>query len=404
MANPVEYESSGIQNSLPPLPRIRFQEQSGVVPRLNILAPHFNRTQAFGGIVSALELAGVLSGHYRHVRFLSQAPPEPPDSSFDLASYVRDSSSKTIETGHLYDPAGVNCHQREIFFCTYWSTATAWELYAEVLSRAGFQANPFYYFIQDFEPGFYPFSYKYMRALATYSHKRKAYAIFNSRELSHHFHMQGLEFERRAVLTPSLNPDLHAYLEQHNFRLPPKPSDRTCILLYGRPATARNCFASIMEGLRQYLEGLEPGERQQHMILSAGHPHDDVLLCPGALVKSVGKLPMDKYIACLGFSHIGISFMASPHPSYPPLEMATFGLYTITNRFGDKDISACHKNIHSLDLPAPEALARELETAATWSRATGGAAITATLPSNMSATPWRSNIEDAGISALSPSN
>ena len=37
-------------------------------------------------------------------------------------------------------------------------------------------------------------------------------------------------------------------------------------------------------------------------------------------------------------SAIGISLMVSPHPSYPPLEMAHLGMLVLTNGFGAKDL------------------------------------------------------------------
>ena len=43
--------------------------------------------------------------------------------------------------------------------------------------------------------------------------------------------------------------------------------------------------------------------------------------------------------------------MCSPHPSYPPLEMATFGVKTITNSFMTKDLSTFSPNIISVDDP-----------------------------------------------------
>ncbi len=41
--------------------------------------------------------------------------------------------------------------------------------------------------------------------------------------------------------------------------------------------------------------------------------------------------------------------MCSPHPSYPPLEMATFGVKTITNSFECKDLSSFSPNIISVN-------------------------------------------------------
>ena len=45
---------------------------------------------------------------------------------------------------------------------------------------------------------------------------------------------------------------------------------------------------------------------------------------------------------CSAGSAIGISLMVSPHPSYPPLEMAHLGMLVLTNGFGAKDLSTWH--------------------------------------------------------------
>ncbi|MFO8162944.1 MAG: hypothetical protein R6T98_00230, partial [Desulfatiglandales bacterium] len=59
-------------------------------------------------------------------------------------------------------------------------------------------------------------------------------------------------------------------------------------------------------------------------------------------------------------SAIGISLMISPHPSYPPLEMAHFGVLTITNSFANKDLSQWHQNIISIDILTPQNLCNTL--------------------------------------------
>jgi hypothetical protein len=57
---------------------------------------------------------------------------------------------------------------------------------------------------------------------------------------------------------------------------------------------------------------------------------------------------------------VGLSLMCSPHPSYPPLEMAHFGVRTITNRFANKNLATSHDNIISVPDIAPETLAEAL--------------------------------------------
>jgi O-antigen biosynthesis protein len=94
--------------------------------------------------------------------------------------------------------------------------------------------------------------------------------------------------------------------------------------------------------------------------------------------------------------------MASPHPSYPPLEMATMGLAVITNRFGSKDLSLNHPGIRSIAAPCPrmlaEELARTLVDVRQGIRAQGGEP--ARLPSNMSPRSWADNLRRLNIQRL----
>lgn len=55
--------------------------------------------------------------------------------------------------------------------------------------------------------------------------------------------------------------------------------------------------------------------------------------------------------------------MLSPHPSYPPLDMATAGCVTITNNYADKDLTRRADNIISFDPVTPERLADALDAA-----------------------------------------
>ena len=52
--------------------------------------------------------------------------------------------------------------------------------------------------------------------------------------------------------------------------------------------------------------------------------------------------------------------MISPHPSYQPLEMSTFGIKTITNTFDCKDLKEFNSNIISLDRYSAEDIAEAL--------------------------------------------
>ena len=52
--------------------------------------------------------------------------------------------------------------------------------------------------------------------------------------------------------------------------------------------------------------------------------------------------------------------MVSPHPSYPPLEMSTFGVKTVTNSYANKDLSSFNENMICLSDASPRSLANAL--------------------------------------------
>lgn len=77
---------------------------------------------------------------------------------------------------------------------------------------------------------------------------------------------------------------------------------------------------------------------------------------------SVGKLSIEEYAKVLRESYAGVSLMVSPHPSYPPLEMAVFDVKVITNSFRNKDISGFSENIVSIDNATPVKIAKQLKS------------------------------------------
>jgi hypothetical protein len=403
METPVPYEQTAYRDSLPPEMAVEWFAQPGP-PRLNIIMPHLYREHAFGGVLSALELGGELAGGYQEVRFVSMTQTPPRQEQIELAGLVRGEARDNISIASTTGLQPLPCHARDILFCTYWPSVLAWRRQAAFMERAGLAPNPFYYFIQDWEPGFYPLGAKHMAAESTYGHGDDCFAIFNSRELARFFQQKKYRLPKASVLAPSLNPVLRDVLAARDFVLPPKPVEGVSLLVYGRPRQPRNCFSVILEGLARWLRPLPPQERQNIRLLSAGVAHAPIELAPGAVLRSLGKLSLPNYAAMLSQCHVGVSLMASPHPSYPPLEMAAFGLEVVTNDFPGKNLSQTHPLIRSIPGPEPEALARAVGLAVESAKARAGRSEHAQIPSALSPEPWRTNIRKAKIPRLSPTS
>jgi hypothetical protein len=139
-------------------------------------------------------------------------------------------------------------------------------------------------------------------------------------------------------------------------------STENLILVYGRPNVSRNLFGTIVEGLRLW-QAADPIERGKAEIVFAGEEFDQALLSELMNATVVGKLPLDDYANMLSRAAVGISLMESPHPSYPPLEMASSGCITIANGYDNKDMTLRSENIISLDELSPRGLQTALDRA-----------------------------------------
>jgi hypothetical protein len=207
------------------------------------------------------------------------------------------------------------------------------------------------YLIQDYEPGFYPFSNKYALAQATYLRGGDTIALLNTEELASFVAVRH-RFAHAFHVPYAVDEGLAAHL---------KPTiKQKKIIAYGRPGVARNLFETIVEGVRIW-PGRNPDVNTTYEILFAGEEFASSRLAELENARAVGKLSLKDYAQLLNEAAIGVSLMISPHPSYPPLEMAAAGCVTITNGYEAKDLTRRAGNIISLGVVTPEKLADALD-------------------------------------------
>ena len=325
--------------------------------RLNLVVPTLDAARTFGGIRTAIDLFEAIAGDSVERRIVSVGRnTSGADAAVPAYSRVVDGEdpAEPLQLVALDRPnAPLAIREDDVFVATYWTTAElvgrirAWQ--AETYGRPPRLGA---YVIQDFEPGFFAWSAQWLLARATYDASAETVAIFNTSLLRDHFHASGIEFEHEFAFEPRLLPALRAAMAS-----PAVPRSRT-IVVYGRPGIPRNAFPAIVDGLRAW-RASDPNAAEWKVI-SVGEAHPDVDLGGGAVLRSIGKLDLEAYAALLRGSAIGISLMVSPHPSYPPLEMAHLGMLVLTNGFGAKDLSSWHDNIRSVADVSAATLASEL--------------------------------------------
>jgi hypothetical protein len=349
---------------VPEVVPIRAQPDACENLRLNLFIPNINAYEAYGGMTTAVkifeQLGDVLRGS-SDIRMRIITNKRTTDESIVDLSKWRTRDARELDMPHelfeLHDPRTqmISLSKQDILVSTWWPTAyRAARLRTWQEQYFGRPAHPLIYIIQDFEPAaFYPWSSWYAYAESTYLDGDNTVAIFNSSLLRGFFEKRGYSFLRSHHFEPRISSSLKMHLNQNAIK-------ERRMLVYGRPSSARNCFEVLCEGLREWARSST--EAHRWTIISAGEKHPDVNLGNGLEMRSVGKVSLPEYGALLNSAAIGVSLMLSPHPSYPPLEMAHSGVITITNSFANKDLSSWHENIHSLRRLAPDELAKSIET------------------------------------------
>jgi len=241
----------------------------------------------------------------------------------------------------------------DIFLASaWWNAAQAFEL-RKSQSQYFSREMPFVYLIQDFEANFSGWSTQWALAENTYRQARDAIAIINSNEL-HAYMMEKYKFSN-ALLLPYVPNRTIVEALVHAER-------KRQILIYGRPSVVRNCFELLLNGLREW-QSRHPVEAARWDIVSVGEEYPVDYGHPVQNLSVFGKVDLSAYGKLLSESSVGISLMVSPHPSYPPLEMAQAGLVTITNKFENKDLSTYGDAILNIESFRAEALADAIELA-----------------------------------------
>ena len=212
--------------------------------------------------------------------------------------------------------------------------------------------RPLLYILQEYEPGFFAQSSTHMMARAAFDRGQRTFAMINSEQLRQYLHTLGHVFEREFVIPLRMSKSLKRARREAE-----APKEKA-ILVYGRPTNSRNCFPAVVAGLRAFVQ--RHPEYGDWKLESAGGSHDAIDLGEGKVLVPLGKLPLDGYAQKLERAGVGLSLMASPHPSYPPLEMAHFGVRTVTNTYACKDLSEAHENIVSISDVLPETIADAL--------------------------------------------
>lgn len=305
----------------------------------NWFVPNFNHL-SFGGIFTIFRFIEKFSKEGVHNRIIIYDHP-----SFDVAglhSQIKDTfpdlTNYEIVIYDLNKDDVNDLPECDIAICSFWVSAYLLLKFNKTKRK--------YYFVQDYEPLFYPGGSTYALAESTYRFGFRGLvntpgllAAVNSRH-----GMEGISF------VPAVDQSLY-------YPNPKKANKRVRIFFYARPANPRNAFNLGIVIIKQLIE--KYGDSIE--IVTAGADWKPMAFGLEGKITNLGLLGSLEQVAELYRScDIGFVYMLSKHPSYQPFEFMASGMATVTNNNEDNLWLLKNGDNCLLAEPSPAAVAEKI--------------------------------------------
>ncbi|MCW3067057.1 MAG: hypothetical protein JWN32_4229 [Solirubrobacterales bacterium] len=307
--------------------------------RVNLLIPSIDLDHFFGGYIAAFNLARRLAERGARVRIVTVDPSPPLPRSwrrrveaFSGLAGVLD----RVEVAFGRETAGLEVSPTDRFVATTW-----WTAHIAHAAIRGLGGERFLYLIQEHEPFTFPMGT--WAALADESYTFPHVALFSTELLRDWF--------RRRELGVFADPDGDASSASFQNAItavaPPTAGELAArstrrLLFYARPEphAARNMFdLGVLALSRAVEDGAFASGWELHGIgtVEAGRR---IGLGGGTTLELVPRAGQEAYAEVLRRHDVGLALMYTPHPSLVPIEMASAGMLTVTNRFENKTAEA----------------------------------------------------------------
>lgn len=264
----------------------------------------------YGGIYTILRFADYFrERHGVRSRFIVLGVgPEPYIQSGIRAAFPRLADSEIIVGDFIKGGKALNSvPECDAAIATLWTTAYAVSKFERTKRK--------FYFIQDFEPMFYPAGTMY--ALAEQSYRLGLYGLCNTLPLKDAYESQ--YGGKASAFTPCVDTSLFH----------PSKGSRDgpfTVFLYGRPGHLRNCFELAVTALGRLKNDMKDNVR----IVTAGSWAIDESL-GGDFINSLGLLDYRDTPTLYRSCDVGLVLTVSKHPSYLPLELMASGCLVVQN-------------------------------------------------------------------------
>jgi hypothetical protein len=291
--------------------------------RVNLITDSINAGSLYGGVGTALILAcEICRVHQVSLRIVTRTEPADPKRLKEALALYGIEMPANCEMEYIASHGSfkrLDVGPDDVFLTTSW-----WTTQATLRTIA---ANKIRYLIQEDERMFYAHGDERLRCDAVLQNPA-LHLIVNSSFLHEHFLEDKVHgYESRAQFFEPAFPSNVYFPRQH--------SGKRKVFFYARPHNPRNLFWFGIEVLREAVsQGVFPSSEWDICMVGNDVPACDLLHDHPYQV--LQGLSWAEYAELIGQMDLGLTLMSTPHPSYPPLDLAASGALVVTNRFGVK--------------------------------------------------------------------
>lgn len=309
--------------------------------RLNVVIDSLEKKNVFGGVATSMIFASLLAKKLKcTLRVISRRTESQPKVLLDFLKLIKIDAPEQLEfyADNEINASFLEVSEQDIFIATSW-----WSVKA--IEKVNLRAK-FYYLLQEVETLFYSNNDEHFLCETTLTHDRIHY-ILNSKVLREYYQSHGYD---------SLIKNSHAFepaFPQRIYRrtdLDFKPKEKYQLFFYARPKHDRNLFLTGLTLLDQALLRGILKKDEWEIILAGSIDVPPFFFTSGIKPTNRFLMSWNEYHQFLKKIDIGFCLMYSPHPSYPPLDVAASGGVALTNSYKNKQHFTESKNIISANL------------------------------------------------------
>lgn len=299
------------------------------IKRINVVTDSIEKNSLLGGVATALIVATEFANYLNiPLRIITRTAPVNP---VDYKNIMKTNGIKTANDVTFYsdydrDENGrtvfkLELSSNDIFFATSW-----WS--AEAIRKTTLRER-FFYIIQEVETFFYPHGDEHYLCSQVMRNKNVDF-IINSKYLYDYFKEQEPQVAENGVyFEPAFSEVLYKpgrYITKGKYKL----------FFYARPNNPRNMFLYGIKILEEcVLKGIVNTEEWD--IYCAGGDIPEIRFRNGYKTKNLGLMDWNDYAVFLREIDLAFCLMYTPHPSYPPYDVACSGGVVVSNKCFNKE-------------------------------------------------------------------